>query len=795
MPINYYCAIAMNGSDLEMNKNSITLPVIDPLATAPASPVEGQMYFDTTAGDKTMYFYNGTAWIEMDGSGSGVESFTNANGTYISASTVNTSATGAVTVGTIDLSAADGTDSSGRFLSKDNVWSTIPGGYTSWEILSGSGGGASADVVNGATVTFTSGNSTIVTSNSGTSISFNLADTAVTAGSYTNASLTVDAQGRLTAASSGTAPLTNITAGDGLIETGAATTPTISVDYVGSDNFIALRAIGTPATSDQILFNDISDGNTVKKISLSSLPLDNYSGWVIQGDSGQATIGSAEILDIGGATGSKAGIDTVASSGSPNQMLLSLDLNEITTVTAMASSEFLVGVSSSGANEKITIANLHLNQFGDAEADVDFGNNKLLDVKTGTAGTDGVNLAQVQAIAAGVGIFQGGYNAITNTPALTGGSNIALDQGDYYAVTDSNNTSFLGTVVEVGDLIFANNAIAANSTPSASDYTIVQSGQSIAGQGATDGATVKGVAGFNSAHFNVTGNGWVSSDIYSGGSTLGIVPSGGANTTFLRGDGTWVTPSDTQNTYDLTGVGSSNGTAGVRLTGSGGPDDVLIVGSGTSTVTRSGNTLTVTSNDQYDGTVESVALSMPSAFSVAGSPITSSGTFTVTGSGTTSQYVDGTGALQTFPSIPQGDIETVSEATANNRLGIDILAPGGPDVTVGLDVVNLGNLGAAPATDDELIIYDKSTATNKAVTVANLAAATHDANSYAATITSFGTVTHSLGSYDVIVQLYNATNYETIYACVDRTSTNAVAISGGSFPAGDIRVLITKVIA
>ena len=64
-----------------------------------------------------------------------------------------------------------------------------------------------------------------------------------------------------------------------------------------------------------------------------------------------------------------------------------------------------------------------------------------------------------------------------------------------------------------------------------------------------------------------------------------------------------------------------------------------------------------------------------------------------------------------------------------------------------------------------------------------------------ATITSFGTVTHSLGSYDVIVQLYNATNYETIYACVDRTSTNAVAISGNSFPAGDIRVLVSKVIA
>jgi len=48
--------------------------------------------------------------------------------------------------------------------------------------------------------------------------------------------------------------------------------------------------------------------------------------------------------------------------------------------------------------------------------------------------------------------------------------------------------------------------------------------------------------------------------------------------------------------------------------------------------------------------VTSVGLTMPSAFSVTNSPITSSGDITVTGAGTASQYVRGDGQLATFPS-------------------------------------------------------------------------------------------------------------------------------------------------
>ena len=52
--------------------------------------------------------------------------------------------------------------------------------------------------------------------------------------------------------------------------------------------------------------------------------------------------------------------------------------------------------------------------------------------------------------------------------------------------------------------------------------------------------------------------------------------------------------------------------------------------------------------------VTSVGLSMPSAFSVASSPVTTSGTIAVTGAGLTSQYVRGDGSLANFPSSGGG---------------------------------------------------------------------------------------------------------------------------------------------
>ena len=114
----------------------------------------------------------------------------------------------------------------------------------------------------------------------------------------------------------------------------------------------------------------------------------------------------------------------------------------------------------------------------------------------------------------------------------------------------------------------------------------------------------------------------------------------------------WATNASSDTTYDLTGAVTGGSDYKVVLTGSDGTVDNVTFEAGTGIVLADQGSNTVQVQAVNNGTVTSVALTMPAAFSVAGSPITSSGTFAVTGAGTASQVVLGDGSLGSLPGGP-----------------------------------------------------------------------------------------------------------------------------------------------
>jgi hypothetical protein len=112
----------------------------------------------------------------------------------------------------------------------------------------------------------------------------------------------------------------------------------------------------------------------------------------------------------------------------------------------------------------------------------------------------------------------------------------------------------------------------------------------------------------------------------------------------------------------VTSVGISIGTSGTNVSVSGSPvtsSGNITINIPTASATNRG-ALSSADWSTFNSKVSSVGLSMPSAFTVANSPITGSGTIAVTGAGTVSQYVRGDGSLADFPQGGGGGGASVS---------------------------------------------------------------------------------------------------------------------------------------
>ena len=320
-------------------------------------------------------------------------------------------------------------------------------------------------------------------------------------------------------------------------------------------------------------------------------------------------------------------------------------------------------------------------------------------------------------------------------------------------------------------------------------------------------------------------------------------------TTYLRGDNTWAALADIYS-WNL----SANGGTAESVEDN---ETVDFIQGGTTTITRSGKDITISSADQFVGTLTGIGAGTYITIdnTTPAVPIVNvEGTEAATVSKLVARDSNGYGYVATPAS---GDSSTKIATTAYVQEAVTGLLEfkGGFNASTGA-IVGGGNLtsgatrvavevgdyyvvtvagdffgnAATPLTPGDSVIVqtaavagasteadfivvqsDTDLATLTTVGIGNVNAGTgisvayvsgtatvtntdtNSSNTYAVTITDTDTITHDLGSKDVIIQLYDVTTNETVYADVERGSTSEATITFAATPTNSVRVLVQKI--
>ena len=417
MAINYLNNVDFNRNELQnaqLIKSQVENQPND--AAVGGTPVEGQLYFNTTS--DVLKVYGNGSWSEVGG---GVETLVadNSGTTYIDL-TPTTAATGAVTI-TGDLSAVDGTSvAATRFLSKDNTWD-VPAfpasdNYGSWEFDGDSG--TTQTVLSTDTVTF----------EGGTKIT-----TLASAGDILKISHDLQSQTNSTSAASPAAGAT------------FTVIDSVTVDTTGHIGGKNLKTITLPA-----------DTNTQETYTLPVSAGTAVTGY---------TVADINLTAAGTSTGIKSRV-TFAGKNSNIAITETTGNNGIVNI-ALTTDVVIDDNLTLGGEISQTGAGLE-NVFA---SELNMSSQKITNVLDPTSAQDAATKQYVDDATLGGLIYQGAYNATLNTPDLDSASSIAVEKGWTYTVTVAG--LFFTEQVRVGDVLIAEVDQAAGASTLA-NWTTVQ---------------------------------------------------------------------------------------------------------------------------------------------------------------------------------------------------------------------------------------------------------------------------------------------------------------------------------
>jgi hypothetical protein len=448
-----------------------------------------------------------------------------------------------------------------------------------------------------------------------------LANTAVTAASYTAATITVDAKGRITAASSNTIPTVN---------NGTLTLAVSGTGLSGSSSFSANQ--GTAATFT--VASNATDANTINTI-VARDSLGNFSAGTITATlSGSAT----RLTNFTSTTTATAGLDNSESTISYINSISLFNQTDGALYSHVYSSAWKHNIYGDYRTGQLAVRGKNNGTWSAWRNILDSSNyNDYAPSKTGTgaSGTWGISVTGSAATATTAG-------NVTGT--------VAIANGGTGAITASAAFNALSPTTALGDLIYGGASGAGTRLPGNTTTTkqfLSQTGTSVNSAAPAWSTVTKSDVGLGNVE-NTALSTWAGSANIT---TLGTVATGTWNATAItvaKGGtnlnsipATSILVANTANTYTTVTPAANQS---IRINNGGTAWEAFTPGT---------------------GTVTSVGLALPSIFNVTTSTVTGSGTLTASFNTQSEKTVlmgpaSGTAAAPTFRTLQETDIPGLS---------------------------------------------------------------------------------------------------------------------------------------